>query len=261
MGRPRVYKGEGIVLRHTPIGEADIVLSIYTPQWGKVRAVAKGVRRPQSKLAGHVEPLTRLSLLLAQGRNLDVLAQGETLEAFPAIRNDLDTLARALYAVELVDRFSPEASPVLGVYQLLLSLLRALQRPEGADTLLRFFELHLLEHLGYRPELHHCIECRGKLPRAINHFVPSLGGTVCPSCTPKQAYLYPVSVNAVKVLRFLQETQLEAVRSLQVSGSLANEVEGVLERYVNFLMEEPARSAAFLHHLQEHPLAVAAKGG
>ena len=100
----RVYKTEGIVLRHGDMGEADRLITLFTPYRGKLRAVAKGARRPTSKLAGHIEQFTHTNVLIARGRSLDLITQAQSLHSFIAIRENLRLVLYASYAVELVDR-------------------------------------------------------------------------------------------------------------------------------------------------------------
>src|SRR5438876_1017378 len=87
--RPQTYRTEAVVLHAVRTGEADRILTIFSPTIGKVRAVARGVLRPTSHLSGHLEPFSRSSLLIAHARNLDIVTQAETLESFPTIREDL----------------------------------------------------------------------------------------------------------------------------------------------------------------------------
>ena len=119
MPKPRVYKTQAIVLRQRKLGEADKIVTLYTAYGGRLDAVAKGVRRTKSRLAGHLEPLTLGSYLLAEGRELDIVTQAETIDPFPGLRNDLDRLGRALYCAELVDRLTSERSESTPIFRLL----------------------------------------------------------------------------------------------------------------------------------------------
>ena len=159
--RPRLYKTEAVVLKHIPLGEADRIVTLFTPDLGIVRASAKGVRRPRSRIAGHLEPLVRCRLMLARGRNLDIISGAETLQGFTAVREDLEQLGRAMVCVELVDAFSPEGQGNRPLYDLLVEALEWLEAGEG-DWAPRFFELHLLGLTGYMPELHRCVGCAGR---------------------------------------------------------------------------------------------------
>src|SRR5438445_11492344 len=116
---PRVYRTEAIVLRQRRLGEADRILTLFTPQYGRLDAVAKGVRKQTSRKAGHLEPLTLTSLLVATGQNLDIITQSETIESFLTLREDLQRVARGLYVAELVDRATPERAEQFPIFQLL----------------------------------------------------------------------------------------------------------------------------------------------
>src|SRR5574341_2449615 len=121
---PRMYKTEAIVLRGRRLGEADRILTLYTPGFGKIDAKAKGVRKTTSRMSGHLQPLTRCVLQLAQGHVSDVLTVCETLESFQPLRDDLERLSRALYATELIERFVPERANSYPTYRLLVDTLR-----------------------------------------------------------------------------------------------------------------------------------------
>src|SRR5438477_9274575 len=128
MPRPRVYKTQAIVLRQRKLGEADKIVTLFCANKGKVDAVAKGVRRTRSRLAGHLEPLTHGSYLVAQGRELDIITQAETVDGFPGLRGDLERVSRGLYCAELVDRMLPDRSEANPAFRLLLATLTRLDR-------------------------------------------------------------------------------------------------------------------------------------
>ncbi len=159
MPKPRVYKTQAIVLRQRKLGEADKIVTLYTSHGGRVDAVAKGVRRTKSKLAGHLEPLTLGSYLLAEGRELDIVTQAETVDAFPGLREDLERLSRGLYCAELVDRLTPERSEGNPIFRLLHETLGYLGTSPGYELAVRRFELRLMDQLGYRPALSACAVC------------------------------------------------------------------------------------------------------
>src|ERR1700730_8291436 len=178
MRSPHSYATEAIVLKRTDLGEADRMLVLFTPVKGKIHAVAKGTRRPISKLAGHVDLLCRSQLQLALGRNLDIVTQAEGRENFLHLRSDLWHMTCGFYLAELVDRFVEDSTPHLDIYSLLLETLRYLDADataleqqitnstapaeDGVDEnghttlLLRYFELHLLSSVGYEPSLQNC---------------------------------------------------------------------------------------------------------
>src|SRR3990170_6493771 len=243
---PRVYKTPAIVLRQRKLGEADKIVTLYSANHGKLDAVAKGVRRIKSRLAGHVEPLNHGSYLLAHGRNLDIITQAQTIETFQPLRDDLDRLSRALYAAELVDRFTEERSENFALYRLMLDTLRRLAQRDDLDLVLRFFEMALLALLGYQPELRQCVTCRRALQAEANAWAPAAGGVVCPRCRPGETALRPLSVNALKVLRLLQSGSFQEVARLRIVSELAEELERHLRDAVRYALDRDVRSAAFL---------------
>ncbi len=165
MSGARVYKTEAVVLRQRPLGEADRILTLYAADLGKFEAVAKGVRRPGSRKAGHLEPLTYVSVMLARGRNLDIITQAEAREAFLPLRADVQRLAAGLYVAELVDRLTVEHVEGYAIFRLLVETLGRLATAANLDIVLRFFEINLLAHVGYRPELRRCVICQAPCGR------------------------------------------------------------------------------------------------
>ena len=154
MTRSRVYRTEAIILKRTSLGEADYIYTLYTPNLGKVRALAKGVKRMKSRIAGHVEPLNHSSLMLARGRNLDVITQGQTIDSFQPLKGDLWLTACALYADELVDAFTGDGIEVYPLFRLLLDVpwttrLSTLRPPLGPGQLAKYeYELAAFDGAG-----------------------------------------------------------------------------------------------------------------
>ena len=247
---PKVYKTEAIIIRQARLGEADEIITLFTPNLGKLRAVAKGARRPRSKLGGHLEPLTHSALMLAQGQTLDIITQGQTINSFMALRQDLWRTTCALYAAELVDQFTEERAESYPIYKLLLETLGRLEKEPNPELALRHFELRLLDVLGYRPELHTCLRCQKPLEPTTNCFSASGGGVLCPGCSASEPVVRPISVNALKVLRFLQAQDFPAASRLRLEPELAIEVESILREYIRYLLEREVKSVAFMDRLR-----------
>ena len=256
MTRPRVYKTKAIILKRTRLGEADSILTFYTPYLGKLRAVAKGVLRPQSKMGGPTELLTHSTMLLSRGQNLDIITQSQTLEGFFPLRDDLWGTAYALYAVELVDRFTPEGLENYPLFRLLLNTLRGLCQAHNGELILHHFELHLLDCLGYRPQLQRCIYCSSLLQPTASFFSPGSGGVLCPACRTHEVIAYPLSPGALKALRWLQMSDWTAAGRLKLSPELSLELEKVIRGYIRHLLEREVKSAEWLDRLRRegiHP--------
>ena len=178
MSKPRNYQTEAVIIKKIKLGEADRILTLYTPHLGKIQAVAKGVRRPRSKMAGHLELLTYSLVSLARGRNLDTITGGQTVEGFLPLKSDLELTSCALYAVELVEQFTAEQIENYPLFELLLETLRRLSQENDRELALRFFELHLLDLVGYRPQLRQCVGCHQPLKPVTNYFSPLGGGAL-----------------------------------------------------------------------------------
>jgi DNA repair protein RecO (recombination protein O) len=250
MPRPRVYKTDAIVLRQRKLGEADKIVTLYTGRFGKLDAVAKGVRRTKSRLAGHLEPLTLGSYLVAEGRELDIVTQAETVEAYPALRAELERLSRGLYCAELVDRLTPERSEGGMVFRQLQEALSLLNSEESIDLVVRRFEMRLLDELGYRPVLESCAVCGQRLEPVTNYWSPAAGGIVCPRCSDEALAMAPLSVNGIKLLRLLQHSSFAEVARIRLSGELALEIESALAQQVHFVLDRDVRSARFVETLR-----------
>ena len=251
MSKPRNYQTEAISIKKIKLGEADRILTLYTPHLGKIRAVAKGVRRPRSKLAGHLELLTHSLVSLARGRNLDTITGSQTINSFLPLKSDLQLTAYGLYAIELVDQFTADHIENYPLFKLLLETMHRLSQADDNELVLRYFELHLLEEAGYRPQLRQCISCHSPLKVVTNTFSPADGGMLCPRCSQKRSLTYPLSVNAIKVLSLLQGNDYDTAGKLEMNPELSRELDEVLSHYLEYLLEREVKSAAWLDTLRE----------
>ncbi|MBI2831088.1 MAG: DNA repair protein RecO [Chloroflexi bacterium] len=250
MSRPRTYQTEAIIIRKTRLAEADRILTLYTPHLGKIQAVARGVRRPRSKMAGHLELLTHSLVSFASGRNLDTVTGSQTINSFMVLKSDLWLTSCALYAAEMTDQFTADATENYPLFQLLLDTMGRLCQGGNSDLALHYFQLHLLEAVGYRPQFQECITCRSPLEPVVNYFCSSSGGMLCPKCSRNQYLARQLSVNALKVLRFLQGNDFCVASKLKLNRELSQEIEMTLRDYVKYLLERSSKSAAWMDALR-----------
>ena len=255
MAPPKTYRCEAIILGYTPLGEADLLVTMFTQDQGKVRAVAKGARRSTSRLVGHLEPLTVVKMSMAHGRSMDIISQAEVVQGFSELKEDLTAIAKGQYLAELVDGFGAEDSPNPSLYQLMIDTLRVVEGDPASDLPLRFFEFHLLLVSGLMPELYHCVECRVELEPDAHRFSPNVGGTLCLDCHPEDAHLRPLSLRALKVLRLLDRSEISEACKLSVDDSLASELKSLLSTTVSYWLGKEIRSNSFLERLnsETHP--------
>jgi len=195
---PGSFKTEAVVLRSIRYGEADRVLHLYTADRGRVGAVAKGVRRVKSRLGGRLEPLSRVRLVLYEGRGeLCTISQADTVHAHPALRERRAALERASQACEAVLRLLDSAEPNPPAYNLLCNELALLDMHADAASRAQAlaFRLKLLLAAGFAPELGSCAAC-GETEH-LGAFSPSAGGVVCAGC---EAGSFPLSEEAHRFL-------------------------------------------------------------
>lgn len=246
----RVYPATGIVLHRFSLGETDRVVTLLTPDHGKLNAVAKGARRAGSRFSGATELFTHSRLLLAVGRSLDVISQCEVKESFPALRADLGLLTRATYACELVDHLMEEREPDQDAYELLIMLLHLLPLAAATpDVVLHAFELRLLEERGYAPRLDACARCQGSLEGGRIAFSPSAGGALCDGCrgTGDAFVIQPASLVAMQTMLIAAP---EAIVGMAPPPRVMVEIDRCLKWHIRYRLDRQLRSAEFLEMLR-----------
>lgn len=247
----RLYRTEAIVLGRMDYGEADRILTVYTPQRGKLRVIAKGVRKPLSRLGPHLEYFTRARLMLARGRELDTVTGAETVDPHLGLRSDLDAFGHASHLAEILNRLTEDRQENEAVYDLLANSLRLLADGVDPFAVARHYELALLTLLGYKPELYRCVVCHGELAAVPNGFSSRLGGALCPGCRTADAGSRLLSVNAQKYLRILDRSGLAPATRLPLDPGLRNELEGAMGEYLRHLAERDLASLKVWHALQD----------
>lgn len=250
MPRERTYRTEAVVIRRSDFGEADRLLTLFSAERGKLRAIAKGARKPQSRKTGHVELFMRSKFLVAEGRDLDIITQAEMIDAYPQLRDDLVRATYAAYVVELLDRFTVDDDPHADIYTLLLHTLESLSADGDVLLAARYYELRLLSLTGFQPRLFNCVACGEPVREEDQFFSADLGGLLGPACLDADPRAKPVSAVTVKVMRYLQTRPWETVRQLQLRPAILHEVERVLHSYLVHILERELKSVDFLHRLR-----------
>ncbi len=215
---PRRYTTDAIVLSRFDLGEADRVLTLITPAGGKLKAIAKGIRRPTSRIGGSLEPFAELNVALARGRTFDVVTQVSVGHAWLRLRDDLESAATAWYLAELADRSLEERHAAEPLYTLLRRAYELLDAGMAPGRVARWFEMHLLDELGVRPEVDRCVECDRVLESDERfRWVPPLGGVVCERCPGPPHDRAGLSLEALKLLKAYQRLDIEALAGLRLS--------------------------------------------
>lgn len=243
----RLFKTEAIVLSRFELGEADRVLTVLTPHLGKLKAIARGVRRPASRLGGSLEPFAELHLVLARGRTFDVVTQVTVQHAWLGLRDTLGRTAVAWYLAELADRAIEERHEAFAVYGLLRRAYGLLDEGAEEGRVARWFEMRLAAELGVQPELERCVECDRPLEAGEPvRWVPALGGVLCPRHPEPPAERMPLSSGALKLLRAYARAGAEALAALRLPAEVEAEVESAVRMHLRHHLEREPRSRAFL---------------
>jgi DNA repair protein RecO (recombination protein O) len=250
----RTYRAEAIVLKTIDFGETDRILTLLTRHFGKVSVVAKGIRKPTSRLAGHAEPLTHAMYQLARGRNLDVLTGAQSHALYRSLREDLHGIAAGWYVAELADRFALERSPSAPLFDLVESALRHLAAGYAPALVCRWFDLHLLDRTGFRPELGRCVQCRVSPTEITNAWIVDAGGLVCAACAPADTHgPHALTVRALKSLRYLLVSNFDGASLLRVDEALAAELERHLRSFLQHVLDREIHAASLIDELARMP--------
>jgi DNA repair protein RecO (recombination protein O) len=251
MTEQRSFRVDAVVLRHSDWGEADRLLTLYTRERGKVRAIAKGARKIRSRKAGHLEPFTRVTLQLARGHDLLIVTQADTLDAYLPIHENLVKTSQAAYVVELLDRFTYEDDAENhSIFRLLTDALARIEKETNPWLAIRYYEVQLLDLLGYRPHLFECANCSREIKAENQYFSAAQGGVLCTSCGAGLPGAWSVSVEALKYLRHFQRSSYSEAQRARPTSEIQNEVEALLQRYVTYLLERALNSPDFIRKIK-----------
>lgn len=242
----RTFNVSAIVLKRYDLAEKDRILVLYTREQGKLSAIAKGARKPGSKVSGASEPVTYCRMSLSKGSELDVVTQSEIKESFPMIKRNLDSVAHSLYMMELVEHVVDERQSNIEIFDTLLSCLYVLESSADCEIVTRYFELKLLETLGYKPHFDACLRCEGSLSEKKAAFSPTMGGMICSDCgtPPKDAIWVPAALTTY--VSALENTQPQNLGKLKFPKGAKRDLQTVLKWHIYYRMERKMKSTSFL---------------
>ena len=231
-----MYRATGVVLRTYKLGESDRIIVLLTEHHGKVRAVAKGVRKTKSKFGGRLEPMSHIQLLLHEGRDLDIVNQVDTVESLAPLMIDLDHMTRGMAVLEAVDQMAMDREPNPQLYRMLVGVLRTSAISDSPLVVPAFF-WKLLSLEGVRPELDACVRCGD--PEPLVAFDMDHGGVLCRTCRSGA----PISADALELMRMILGGQLNAALAAPITQA-SHEVSSHATRAVEHHIERKLRSVA-----------------
>lgn len=247
----RSFRASAVVLRHSDWGEADRILTLYTREQGMVRAIAKGARKVTSRKAGHLQPFTHITVQLAKGRDLLIVTQAETINAFLPLHDDLMKTGYAAYVVELLLRFSyEEESPNPSVFRLLVETLDRIEKEAEAWLAVRYYEMRFLDAVGFRPQLFECANCGREILAEDQFFSFTAGGVICPRCGDGIPNIMRISLEALKYLRHFQRSSYRDASRAKPSFEAQKEAEVLMQGYFTHLLERELNSPGFIKRVR-----------
>lgn len=242
-----LYRSPAIILHYLPWKETDKLVFLFTRNFGKLKGIAYGARRPRSRFGGSLESLTLVHAIcfVREGKELATIDTCDVLYPFMRIKEDFERLKRALYALELSDLILPlgEPSPKLfgSLYRFLLLLEE--EKPEKLDQWLRVFEIRALQLAGFAPQMEECVLCGEPPGNSACHFCPELGGLVCPGCLSQAPGWVRVSLPSI---HFIRETLAGRQTRPRPSAPSLGEVQRLVQRHIQAHLGRGLHSARIL---------------
>lgn len=246
-----LYKTEGIVLKSMEYQEADKIVTIYTKDYGKITAIAKGVRKTKSKFGSSLEILTYSIFLFYKGRNLDIVSQTEILESFFSTSKEVIKFAFAANCVEVVNKLTEDREINIGLFNLLKEALHYLKESNDPKLLTLSFKWQTMSILGYRPSLNHCCRCNKSVEdQKEMYFNIKEGGLVCNNCIAKDKEgCGKVSLYFNKLVRKILITPLSTISSTTIPDKKMKELEKITDLYIAYHSEKSFKTDRFLKSL------------
>lgn len=253
------YKTEGIVLKTNNFGEADRLITIFSADYGKIRAIAKGIRRAKSKFGARLEPFSYVKLLLYKGRNLDIVTQTEVIDSFRKIREDFNRFLYGSIVLDLVQRTVLEGEENEKIFLLTKTFLDKLIKPVKSYSLLvSAFEIKLISFLGFRPVLDKCVKCKKEIKKNSVWFSFSSGGIKCENCIGDD--FSAVKVDFLPVLKKILKSKFEEMLDFQIEQKTQGEILKLLTDYWSYHLHISLKSRECLSQIDRDRFKIENKG-
>ena len=254
MGARKSYKTTGFVLRSLNYGESDLIITFYSHEFGKLKGIAKGAKRSKKRFANVFEPFSLTTIIFTR-KSRDMLAFIEScdiIDHYPAIRKDLEKTLIASYFIDLADHFSPEGKKNENVFHLLQDFLQMLGTEKTSEAAVRFFEIRLLKLVGFEPELKHCISCKTPVANGSSYFFyANEGGIKCGVCARPQRYEQPISAGTVRTLLLGREMDIDKIKLIALSDSLAMESRSILTGFIAHVLGREVKSLKVMEQVRK----------
>lgn len=244
-----IIKTQGIVIKRINFGEADKIITLLTKDRGKIRVVAKGVRKPKARLAGFLDLFHYNEYLIAEGRNLDIITSASTVENWHGINQSLQQVALAYYMAETIDKLIEETQEIGDVFDLIYFNFRTLHQNEiNLNVLKSFFEINIVSALGYKPELEKCIECNQTIQKDA-WFSFALGGILDSSHKNNDLLALPLSLSDLKILKGMYINNVQELQSVNWVDKISPQLSKISNGFLNYIIDRNIKSQEFLNEV------------
>jgi DNA repair protein RecO (recombination protein O) len=243
------HNSQAIILNQIAYRENDSLITVYTKNFGKLFLIARGTKKLQSKLAGHLEPISLADILVIKGKGFDYIGSALTRDAFLSLKDDLNKLYYSGRAINYFSRLVKEGQADENLFFLLSNWLRIINdysstyfTKEMGELLLAWFIFKFMTELGYKPEMQHCLNCHQKIVPGKNYFNLNGGGLICGACFEKEQRekkivtnsLFIISDNCIKLMRFIVSNNIEIAKRLKLDKRATKELSSLAINFLNF---------------------------
>lgn len=234
------YKFTGIILGKYNVGEADRIYTIYTLEKGKIKALAKGVRKAKARLAGNLENFSLADLAIAKGKGTGKITGSIVENNFRNLRNNLKALENVFEAVKILDKLTSLEEKDAELFNLLKEYLETtdkaiFEKEERISLITQGFILKFLDSLGYKIEVRHCVKCSGSLPKSGNYFSAEKGGIICLNCLRDTEKRISASDNVIKLIRIFFQNSIKSLIKLKVAPKEINNLKVITREFVQWI--------------------------
>jgi DNA repair protein RecO (recombination protein O) len=238
------YKYTGIILSKRDVGETDRIYTIYTLEMGKIRALAKGVRKAKARLAGYLEPITQAEVFLAKTKGLGKITGSIATNNFARIKSNMESMKRVFCAFKILEKIVSEQNADENAANLLREYLETMDKlpieeetenENKKDILTLGFLFKFLGELGYQVEANRCVRCEKRLIAKENYFSAGRGGVLCSECAAKESQKIKISDESVKLIRIFLKNKIGSLVKINVTNEDASQMKIILADFLNWV--------------------------
>ena len=247
----KIVRTQGVVLRYTDFKESDRMLTLFSPEHGKMSILARGCRKPKSKFLSVTQLFAYGEYILLRKGDIYILTQGDIIDAFFDIRKDVEKYAYASYVIDLVEEVIVAGEQNTPLFYLLLQVLSYFAYSDlNPRDITHIFELKLTDIMGYRPNLDSCMICGSSVSNPV-YFAPSKGGLICSECYKMVREGYNIQMGTVQVMKYILDMDLKRMGILKISPEFREQIDKIMSAYLEERLEKRLKTRNFIEHLQE----------